>query len=188
MNDDIEKLNAENRRQNEEVSQGDQSQAKFSKITTNEQDNKRSIAEGIIQELGNHTQEIDSIKEMIKIVLDEQNGMKTAINQLTETLNGTVQGNPQNPVKGLNIDTIAALGDLAEKGVQVYKTLKGAPQQTSLIDQEFINKRMVESFMDDLDTGKSITTFIKDSLKKKVTREVINTSLADMGKDTHAPQ
>jgi len=188
MNKDIEKLNAENDRQNNEVSPGDQSGARFSKITSNEEDKKRSIAEGIIQDLGNQRQEIDSIKEMIKVVLDEQNGIKTALNQITQALNATVQGNPQTPAKGLNMDTIAALGDLAEKGVEVYKTLKGNPVPTSLIDQDFINKRMVESFMDDLDTGKSIGTFIKDSLKKKVTREVINQSLADMGKDTHAPQ
>lgn len=187
MNDEINKINEQNRKFND-PSPGNQSRAAFSNIKTTEEDNRRSIAEGIIQDLGNQRQEIDSIKEMIKLLLDEQNGIKTALNQITQALNTTVKDGGQLPTKGLNMDTIAALGDLAEKGVEVYKTLKGTPAQTSLIDQDFINKRMVESFMDDLETGKSITTFIKDSLKKKVTREVINTSLADMGKDTHAPQ
>jgi len=186
MNDEIERLNEQNRKLNE-PSEGNFSRAAFSHIKTPEEDNKRSMAEGIIQDLGNQRQEIDTIKEMIKLTIDEINGIKTALNQITSVLNSSAQ-NPQTATKGLNMDTIAALGDLAEKGVEVYKTLKGTPAQTSLIDQEFINKRMVESFMDDLDTGKSITHFIKDSLKKKVTKEVINTSLADMGKDAHAPQ
>ena len=185
MNDEIDKINEQNRKLSE-PSPGDQSQAKFSKITTNEEDKKRSIAEGIIQDLGNQRQEIDSVKEMIKLILDEQNGIKTALNQVTQALNSTVQGTTQ--TKGLNMETISALGDLAEKGVEVYKTLKGNPAPTSLIDQDFINERMKKSFLDELDTGSSINTFIKDSLKKKVTKEVINSSLADMGKDTHAPE
>jgi len=157
MNDDIERLNEQNRKLNE-PSEGNFSRAAFSNISYPEkQDKKPSMAEGIIQDLGNQRQEIDSIKEMIKLLLDEQNGIKTALNQLTQAMNGTVQGTPQ--TKGLNVDTIAAIGDLAEKGVEVYKTLKGSPAQTSLIDQDFINKRMVESVMDDLETGKSITHF-----------------------------
>jgi len=47
---------------------------------------------------------------------------------------------------------------------------------------------MVESFMEDLDTGKSISNFIKTSLKKTATRQIINTSLKDIGNDEHAPQ
>lgn len=188
MNKDIERLNAENRRQNEEVSPGDQSQAKFSNIKSNEEDNRQGMAEKIILDLGNQRQDIDSNKEMMKLMIDEINGIKTALNQITQVLNSTAQGTGQPPAKGLNMETISALGDLAEKGVEVYKSLKGSPAPTALIDQDFINKRMVQSFMDDLDTGTSITNFIKDSLKKKVTKEVINSSLADMGKDTHAPQ
>ena len=61
MNDDIEMFNEENRQINQSISPGNQSQAKFSKIITNEEDKKRSIAEGIIQDLGNQRQEIDSL-------------------------------------------------------------------------------------------------------------------------------
>lgn len=186
MNDDIEKFNAENQRQNEEVSPGNQSQAGHSSITTSDEDKKITMVEGIIGDLSNQRSEIDSIKEAIKLMADQINGLTGAINQLVQ---GTVQPQTGQPSQALNIDNISAIGDLAEKAMSAWKMYKGEPQGApALIDQAFINKRMVESFMDDLETGKSITHFIKDSLKKKVTKEVINTSLQDMGKDTHAPQ
>ena len=40
---------------------------------------------------------------------------------------------------------------------------------------------MVETFMDNLETGESINNFIKDSLKKSVTKNVINSSLKEIG-------
>ena len=183
MNDEINKINEQNRKLNE-PSPGDQSQARFSEIKTNEEDQKASMAQRIIQEQQIQREDIDSIKQAVT-------GIAQQVNQITQLINQSANPNQlqQTPeAKPLNMETIAALGDLAEKGVEVYKTLKGQPAQTALIDQEFINKRMVQSFMDDLDTGTSITNFIKDSLKKKVTKEVINSSLSDMGKDTHAPQ
>ena len=187
MNKDIERINEENRRQNDYISPGDQSQAKHSSITTPDEDNKRSIAEGIIQELGNHTQEIDSIKEAVKVMADQINALTGAINQLVQGTTPQQPGTPQ--ANGLNMENISALGDLAEKAMSAWKIYKGDGQAApQIIDQNFINEKMKQSFMDNLQTGEAITNFIKDSLKKKVTKEVINQSLADMGKDTHAPQ
>ena len=40
---------------------------------------------------------------------------------------------------------------------------------------------MKQSFFDNLDTGEAITKFIKESLKKRVTKDIINTSLKDIG-------
>ena len=189
MNDDIERLNAENQRQNEEKSPGDQSQARHSSITSPDEDKKISMVEGIIGDLSNQRSEIDSIKEAIKLMADQMNGLTGAINQLAQGIVQPQQGQPTPPGQGLNMENISALGDLAEKAMSAWKMYKGEPTAApALINQDFINKRMVESFMDDLETGKSIGTFIKDSLKKKVTKEVINQSLSDMGKDTHAPQ
>jgi len=163
MNDDIERLNDRNRELNQ-PSEGNFSKAKDSSITHPEEDNKK-MAQGIIMELGNHREELDSIKESIKLMGDQMNALTEAISQMVQ---GTMQ--PQG-VPGatpqMNMEMLGNLGDLLEKGVQAYKSLKGNPPSTpALIDQDFINKRMVESFMEDLDTGKSISNFIKTSLKK----------------------
>jgi len=178
MNDEIKRINEQNREFDERVSPGDQSQARDSSVTSPDEDNrKKKVAEGIIAELANNRQEIDLLKQTIEKILDHLN---QEVTPQTET-------DPN--AKGLNIEALGQLGDLLEKGISAYKSLKGTPPgPPALIDQEFINKRMVESFLDDLETGKSITHFIKDSLKKNVTKKVINTSLADMGKDTHDPQ
>lgn len=184
MNDDIEKINDINRRIDfPPKSEGDQSRAAYSHITTNEEDKRIGMAEKIILDLGNQRTDIDAVKLAVQQIAQQ-------VNQITQAMNQIVNSNPNSETpKALNMETITALGELAEKGMQAYKQFKGEPPAAApLIDQAFINKRMVQSFMDDLDTGTSITNFIKDSLKKKVTKEVINSSLSDMGKDTHAPQ
>jgi len=172
------------------------SQAASSMITHPDEDaKKKSMAEGIILELGNHTNEIDSIKQAITMIGEQMNQLTAAVNQMGQS----IQGNPvvstpngQPPAQGLNMETIGMIGDLVEKGIGAYKSLKGDPQGPApLIDQNFINERMKQSFLDDLDTGTSITNFIKDSLKKKVTKEVINTTFKDMGnthESTHRPE
>ena len=177
-------MNEENRKQNEAVSPGNQSRAAHSSIKSPDEDNRASMAQGIINDLGNQRADID-------IILQTVQEMGKQINQITQALNQLARGvTPQTPEQGkVNMETISLIGDLFEKGAAAYKSFKGEPSTApALINQDFINKRMVESFMDDLDTGTSITNFIKDSLKKKVTKEVINKSLSDMGKpDTHAP-
>jgi len=111
MNDEIEKLNKENQRQNEYVSPGNQSKAALSNITTNEEDNHRSVAEGIIQDLGNQMVEIDAIKQAI-------GQLGTQLNKLTVAMNQMAQGvTPQTPEQGkINMETISVIGDLFEKG------------------------------------------------------------------------
>ena len=52
---------------------------------------------------------------------------------------------------------------------------------------------MKQTFFDNLETGESINNFIKNSLKKSVTKSVINTSLKDIGQSNntnaeHGPQ
>ncbi len=192
MNDEIKKLNDENDRQDNEVSPGNQSQANNSKITHPDEDGK-NMAQQIIADLSNQRADIDKNIQMTLGLVDELNKTNTLLNQIAQVLNqrGQTQapnGNEevQPPV---NLEAIGQIGDVLEKLVSAYKNFKGSPNTApSLIDQDFINEKMKQSFLDNLQTGEAITTFIKDSLKKKVTKEVINTSLADMGNDSHAPQ
>lgn len=191
MSDEIDKINNEFRETQIPDTHGDYSGAKNSKITHPEVDaQKKSIAEGIIAELGNHTNEIDGIKQSIGQLAEMINQQTQAINQLGQQ--GIQQAAPPGPSLGgqsLNLESVMALGDVAEKLVGAYKNLKGAPPAASpLIDQDFINKRMVESFMDDLDTGKSIGAFIKKSLQKNVTKGVINSTLKNIGDNVNEPE
>jgi len=184
MNDEIERLNEQNRKLNE-PSEGNFSRAAFSHIKSPEEDNKRSMAEGIIQDLGNQRQEIDTIKEMFKLMLDEQNDIKNHLNQITNVLNGTAQ-NPQTPAKGLNMETISAIGELAEKGVEVYKTLKGNPAATqSFIDQDYINDQVKKSVMGNFEIGEALV----NNLKSKLVNKAVASSVSDAMKDSsHDPQ
>jgi len=184
--DEINRINEDYRKDHSYKSPGDQSQWRKSAITSLEQDEKRSMVEGILGDLENQRADIDSIKIGMEQILQMVNTQTQLLNKLSQGQTGTTVPQTNQP---LNLEALSALGDLVEKGVSAYKQLKGGPTPTApLIDQDFINQRMIQSFKDDLDTGTSITNFIKDSLKKKVTREVINTSLSDMGKDAHAPQ
>jgi len=194
---EVDKINEEYRKDQIPDTHGDYSGADKSLITHPDEDAKRSAVEGMIAELGNHTVEIDGIKASINVLSEQQTQIAQMINQQTQAINNIGQGNvstanvPGPPTQGLNMESLSALGDLLEKGIGAYKQLKGGPPtETPLISENFIKERMVKSFMDDLDTGTSITNFIKDSLKKKVTKEVINTTFRDMGNtnDTHAPQ
>jgi len=189
--EEIDRINEQYRKDQIPDTHGDYSQANNSKITHPDEDKKKSIAEGIIADLGNQRQDIDSIKQALTMIANQ-------INEQTQIINGLAQGTqvqtaqpPQGAAPQLNMESLSALGDLLEKGIGAYKQLKGGPpSETPLISESFIKERMVKSFMDDLDTGTSITNFIKDSLKKKVTKEVINTTFRDMGNNepSHAPQ
>jgi len=180
MNDDIEKLNQENQRQNESVSPGNQSRAAFSNITTPEQDNKRSMAEGIISDLGNQRADIDAIKQAIGQMASQINQLTVGMNQIA---NGAI---PQTPEQGkINMDTLSALGDFAEKAIGAYKNLKGAPTGTqSIIDQDYINEQARKSIMGNFEIGEALV----NNLKSKLVNKAVASSVWDAMKDTHAPQ
>jgi len=89
-----------------------------------------------------------------------------------------------------NMDKFTMIGNLIEKSGPLLDKLFPKGNSPALIDNETIVKEMKDTFFDNLDTGKSINRFIKDSLKKRVTKDIINTSLADIGKAneiTHEP-
>ncbi len=140
--------------------------------------------------------------DKMKMQIDELNqGQNALIGKLSEVIQGminisnAINGNRQitnesAPAIGDPMQKMEILSNIIDKGVQLYSTFKQnqTPQtSTALIDQDFINKRMVESFMEDLDTGKSISTFIKNSLKKTASKNIVNTALKDIGNDSDEP-
>jgi len=172
------------------------SQASSSSITTNEEDKKRSMAEGIIQELGAHRQDIDSLKQGQEQIIIQQNQLAEMMNQVTQAVNNLAKGgqmSPQNTVgepggqlpKGLNMETLGALGDLAEKAVSAYKNLKGgdAPTQ-SFIDQNYINEQVKNSVMGNFDIGNALV----NNLKSKLINKAVASSVTEALKDTHGPE
>ena len=190
--DDLIKKTIEELDKSKEPSPGNQSKAAYSEITTPEEDDrKRSMAEGIISDLANQRNEIDSIKEVLKVLSEQQNQLAVLINQQTQAINNLAPGNPQDPQspkQGLNMENLSALGDVAEKIASVWKSYKGANQPVALIDQETINKEMQAAFFDNLNTGKSINNFVKDALKRKATKEILKGTMEALGQDEHAPQ
>ena len=137
---------------------------------------------------------INKMKEQI----DElNNGQNQIIGKLSEVINSmntitqSINGNHSVPTEASDplakLDLLSGVIDKATQLYSVYKQNKEPIAQAPLIDQNFINQRMVDSFMEDLDTGKSISTFIKNSLKKTATKNIVNTALKDIGHDTDEP-
>jgi len=75
---------------------------------------------------------------------------------------------------------------LVEKFSPIIDKIFPKDNAPALIDNETIQNKMKQTFFDNLETGESINTFIKNALKKSVTKQVINTSLADIGKSNEA--
>ena len=183
MNDDIEKINAQNRALNK-PSEGNQSRAAFSNITTNEQDSKNSMAQNIILDLGNQRIDIDFLKETSKKTLDDLELIKIALNQITEALNKTVQ--PAENQKGLNLENITAIGELLQKGSEAWKNIKGPAQAApSFIDPEYINEQVKASVMGNFEIGNALISNLKSKLINKAVTASVTEALND---DKHAPQ
>ena len=164
MNDDIERINAQNRNLNK-PSQGNQSRAAYSHITTNEQDSKNSMAENIILDLGNQRIDIDFLKETSKKTLDDLELIKIALNQITEALNKTVQ--PAENQKGLNMENISAIGELLEKGSQAWKNIKGNNTGVDDFTQSIVERSKQEA-MQSLD----IVSLINQKVKKTLVNDI----------------
>ena len=134
---------------------------------------------------------LDELNKNDNYLVQEMSKVVNAINQIGQTISGG-QSIPQGetPAIGDPLQKMELLSNLFDKGLQLYTTYKQNKDpvaQAPLIDQNFINQRMVESFMEDLDTGKSISTFIKSSLKKTATKNIVNTALKDIGQDSNEP-
>lgn len=182
MNDEIDKINEINRKiDNPEKSKGDQSRAAFSNITTNEEDKKIGTAQRIIQDLGNQRADIDEIKSAIKQIAERINQITGVMNK---TSNGTLPTQNQEG-KGLNMETISAIGELFEKGAQAYKSLKGGQESSVDMFTQTIVDRSKQEAMQSLD----IVSLINQKVKKTLVNDIAGDLASHIiEKDTHAPQ
>ena len=124
----------------------------------------------------------NSIIGKLSEVITGMNSITQAVNTNAHTTEPAAAGNPLE-----KIELISSLIDKLGPLYQIYKQTHEPAPLTPLIDQEFINKRMVESFLSELDTGKDIQTFVKTSLKRTATKNIINTALKDIGQNTDEP-
>jgi len=154
------------------------SQASKSDISTPEEDSikqKQGAVLNLVQDVQTQREDIDKINANINYLAEK----------LQEVLNAI-----QNPKQTGDKQT-SGLIDLANTplGEKLLDRLLPAENVSSaLIDNKTIEERMKKTFFDNLDTGESINDFIKNSLKKSVTKNVINTSLKDIGNQTpHGP-
>ena len=134
---------------------------------------------------------LDELNKNDNYLVQEMSKVVNTINQIGQSISGNhTIPTGETPSIGDPLQKMELLSNLFDKGLQLYTTYKQNKDpvaQAPLIDQNFINQRMVESFMEDLDTGKSISTFIKSSLKKTATKNIVNTALKDIGQDTNEP-
>jgi len=183
MNDDIERLNAENRRQNEAVSPGNFSKAATSSITTPDEDTRRSIAQGIIEDQSSLRYDVDAIKQAI-LVMGEQ------MNRFTQALNQISQGKtPQTPEQGkINMETISVIGDLVEKGAAAWKSLKGNDLVVDSFTQQITENAKAEA-IESLNIVHLINKKVKGKLVADIAGDIAGNVINDSNKiNTHEPQ
>jgi len=175
MNDDIKRLNEQNRKQNEAVSPGNQSKAAFSSITTNEEDNRASMAQGIINDLGNQRADID-------IILQTVQEMGKQINQITQTLNQLAKGvTPQTQEQGkVNMETISVIGDLFEKGAAAWKSLRGNDLVVDSFTQQITENAKAEAI-----ESLNIVHLINKKVKGKLVQDIASGIAESVNNDTN---
>ena len=134
--------------------------------------------------------QIDELNQGQNSIIGKLSEVITGMNNITQAVNTKVNNNSEPIQPGNSLDKIELISSLIDKLgplYQIYKQTHEPAPLTPLIDQEFINKRMVESFLSELDTGKDIQTFVKTSLKRTATKNIINTALKDIGQNTDEP-
>ena len=188
-NDDIEKINESFNELHENKEPSISPNLNISHELPDKEKEKAAKYKALADVLGvtQQQEDIDKLNQSITFLAGEMEKTNLSINQIGDFIkNGGVQapqqGQPQGG--GMDIEKAEMVGTLLEKAMGIYSQFKATSNpapQTSLISNEEIQKRMVESFYDDLDTGKNIRGFITNALKKNATRQIINTSLKDIG-------
>ncbi len=181
MNDEIDKINEINsayRKDHDSISSGDQSQWRDSKITTNEEDSKRSMAQGIIEDLANQRNDIDQIKAGM-------GQLGEMINRQTQALNNLAQGVPvtQTQQPKMNMESMAVLGDVAEKLASVWKNLKG---NDTVVDE--FTRQITENAKNEAIESLNIVSLINKKVKGKLVQDIAGDIAGHVIKDEHAPQ
>lgn len=167
------------------------------KSVDNEKSEAVSQLNRLVQDQQQQREEIDSIKVGMEQLAGKMQEMLDVINKQSDILGGaqnevSINGTPQNTPPQPNVNNLIALKDILDSNLgtklieRLFPSEHAAP---ALIDNSLIQDKMKKTFFDNLETGESINNFIKNSLKKSVTKEVINSSLKDIGKQTitHEP-
>ncbi len=144
----------------------------------------------MVDDVKQQRQEIDKLNQSMTYLAEKTQEIAAATDKIIKLINGgqirQEGGAPYAPPQE-QAANIQMLGNLAEQLAPIWKMIRGNQEGPApLIDQNMINEKMKESFMGNLETGESINKFIKDSLKKSVTRTIINSSLKDIGNSNNA--
>ena len=183
------KINQEKNR----LEAGDHSGARFSNIKSpeeEEKENKRNAVLNLVNDVNSQREDIDKLNQSMSYVAQSVNEIKAVMNQQTEVLNRL--SNAPQAAGAPGVDPKAMLGDILNSPLGEKLINKLLPDENRgpapIIDNSLIQDKMKQTFFDNLETGESINNFIKNSLKKSVTKSVINTSLKDIGQsnNTHA--
>ena len=154
------------------------------------QDKKRDAVLNLIQDVTAQREDIDKVMTAIPELINKMNQLAGMVDKQSEAINvlikgGGASGNPAAPGgTGLDLDKVEVIGNILEKVGDIYTKVKGGgqgPAQVPLITQEVINEKMTNAFMNDLETGESIRSFITDSLKRTATRKIVKDSLSGLG-------
>ncbi len=154
---------------------------------------KRDAILNLINDVTAQREDIDKIMSAIPQILDKVNILAGTVDKQSEAINILIKGGGATATPGaaggMDLDKVEAISGILEKVADVYTKIKGGNQNTQapLISQELINEKMQKAFMDDLNTGESIRSFITDSLKRKATRDIVKSSLSTMGDPDHGP-
>ena len=145
-----------------------------------------SKALGITQ----HREELDKLNQSVTYLAERMAEDRTSINEILQILKGG-QVQQTSSVMPEAQNKMAALSEALPQLLEVWKMIKGEPQnqEEPLISQSEIREKMKQTFYDNLETGESINNFIKNSLKKSVTKTIIQGALKDIGKESleHGP-
>jgi len=166
----------------------DYSEAASSDITSTDEDQAKLKALSEMLGVTQQREEIDKLNTSVTYLAEKMGQMATILDNQSKILNNL---NPNATPQDDSMDKFTMIGNLIEKSGPLLDKLFPKNNSPALIDNETIAREMKDTFFDNLDTGKSINKFIKDSLKKRVTKDIINTSLADIGKANetiHEPQ
>ncbi len=158
-------------------------------ITTADKDTEeREKVKALSKLLGvdQQREEIDQLNKSMNYLAGKMGEIAKLLDAQSKVLNTLNPANIQAPNQPSKLEDFANLAEKFSPLIEKFFPQNSAP---ALIDNKIIQEKMVKGFFDNLDTGESINEFIKSSLKKSVTKQVINTSLKDIGKSTveHGP-
>ena len=148
-------------------------------VEQRETETKRDAVISLISDVQTQREDINRLNESMQYVADKMGQMAKKQDDMINVLNQLSKGGniPQDGVKG----QLSELLDSKMGEKLIDRIFPDNTAQAPLIDQNTINEKMKASFLSNLETGESINEFIKNAMKKSVTKTIINTSLKDIG-------